>query len=91
MKQLIFNFNLFDIEQKAMIIDTEQNSPAAAYIIDNIDSAGATIAKACSETGIFKIHLFGEPGYLNDLIIPEIKEHLFSMNYAIDNLEIEVN
>ena len=91
MKQLIFNFNMFDAGQKATIIDTETNNAIATYSINEINDAGEVIAKACMETNILDVHLFGEEQYLNDFIIPEIKKHLNLAHYVADNVRIEVN
>ena len=91
MKQLVFNFNMFDAGQKAVIIDTETGNAIATYSIDGINSAGEVIAKACIETDILDVHLFGEEVYLTDFVIPEIRKYLNLSHYIADNVRIEVN
>lgn len=91
MKQLVFNFNMFDAGQKATIIDTNTGNAVAAYSINGINDAGEVIAKACMETDILDVHLFGEEQYLNDFIIPEIRKHLNLAHYVADDIRIEVN
>lgn len=90
-KLLIFNFNMFDLEQKASIIDLETGLEESKYIIDKIDDVGVVIAKACIDTQITKIHLFGEEKYLNNFVIPEFKRYLHLSNYSTENIEVEVN
>jgi len=91
MKQLVFNFNMFDAGQKAVIIDTDTGNAIATYSIDTINSAGEVIAKACIETDILDVHLFGEENYLNDFVIPEIRKYLNISHYAENDIRIEVN
>ena len=90
MKQLIFSFNMFDIEQKALMIDTDSGSTIASYAIDKIDDAGAVIAKTCIETEVLNVHLFGEEMYLNDFVIPNIERYFKLSHYNFENLNIEV-
>lgn len=91
MKQLIFNFNMFDVGQKALIVDTETGMATASYAINNIDDAGVVIAKTCIDTEIFNVHLFGEENYLTDFVIPDIQRHLNLSNYNCEKVKIEVN
>ena len=91
MKQLIFNFNMFDIGQKALIIDTETGLAVSSYAIDKVDDAGTVIAKACIDTQITKVHLYGEENYLRTFVVPDIERYLNLSHYISENVEIEVN
>lgn len=90
-KVLIFNFNMFDLEQKALIVDLDTGAAKSNYLIDKIDDAGIVIAKACIDTQITKIHVYGEETYLNDFVIPEFRRYLHLSNYNTENIEVEVN
>lgn len=88
MSQIICNVNVFDLNQTIYLID-EYNAQNVIKTT-NLTILGNDIAKVCQQKKCYKVHLFGSQVYLEDMVIPQIKEYLGS-TFGLDKLELEVN
>ena len=88
MSQIICNVNVFDLNQTIYLID-EYNAQNVIKTT-NLTILGNYIAKICQQKKCYKVHLFGSQVYLEDMVIPQIKEYLGS-TFGLDELELEVN
>ena len=88
MSQIICNVNVFDLNQTIYLID-EYNAQNVIKTT-NLTILGNDIAKICKQKKCYKVHLFGSQVYLEDMVIPQIKEYLGS-TFGLDELELEVN
>ena len=88
MSQIICNVNVFDLNQTIYLID-EYNAQNVIKTT-NLTILGNVIAKVCQQKKCYKVHLFGSQVYLEDMVIPQIKEYLGS-TFGLDELELEVN
>lgn len=88
MKKVICNFNLFDIEQKIIVVgeDKEMNVVAVSDFVD----LGTNIAKTCQMEKCYDVHLYGQEDYIQTAVVPALEEYLLT-SYGYDELNIEVN
>lgn len=86
---IICNFNLFDIEQKILLADPETGE-FSVFAVSNFDDLGTNIAKACQKAESYNVHLYGTTDYLEEKVIPQLKEYL-SLTYGLEDLNVEVN
>ena len=86
---IICNFNMFDRSQKIMIADVETGE-LTIFATSDFDKLGTDIAKACQKVQSYDVHLYGANSYLDEIVIPQIKEYL-GTTYGLEELNIEVN
>ena len=86
---IICNFNMFDKSQKIMIAN-EETGGFEVFATSDFDNLGKDIAKTCQKLESYQVHLYGSNDYLNEFVIPQIKEYL-GTSYGLEKLDIEVN
>lgn len=88
MNWIICNVNVFDLNQTIYLLD-EYNAQNTIKTT-NLTILGSDIAKACQQKKCYKVHLFGSQVYLEDMVIPQLKEYLGN-TFGLEELELEVN
>lgn len=62
MKEIICNFNLYDLHQKIYMIDKE-NSHIKELAVTTIENFPQDIIDACRREDVYDIHLYGSKDY----------------------------
>lgn len=86
-KIILCDFHLFDVYQKVYLVDPDGIREIANSDMENL---GDAIAAVANKYHVTQVHLIGDPGTANTLIIPAI----YAANetkYNNQIIEVEVN
>lgn len=85
-KEIVCQYQLFDLHQNIMLIDGED---AQVVCISSLDNLGGDIANMCDKFDVYDVHLYGATSYA-DKIVKQIVE-VNNIKYSNRPINVEIN